>query len=529
MSYFSCISLEDFEAKKRMAIVSVGRRQLVIVGGAEGEIYALDNRCPHEGYPLSKGTVDGRNVLTCNWHNWKFDLRTGKCLLGGDDVRVYPLKIEDGAVWVDPSEPPLEIVAQNLLKGFRVAFDKRQYGRMVRELARFHCSGLGLSLPVERAVLWSHDRFEFGTTHAYAALSDWLALSGHFADDLALGLACRAEAIDHLAFDALRRPRFPFVESKRGFKLHEFLDSIEAEDEENAQALLNGAFEEGVPLGLLHRAFSTAALAHYCDFGHSLIYVQKTFSLAGVLSASSHRLLLKNLVRSLCYSTREDLVPEFAGYSPNIEAFVQMSLQPPNGELASLEAKGAARSMRWLVEHACHTTDELFDHLLGRSARNLLFYDISLQYSTDNPVTRNVGWLDFTHGITFAAAVRSTCSLFPELWSSGLMQMACFYGRNAGFLESDLDTEKWSVHDSKVFMEESLRGLLDHGNAHPIYSAHYLKTVLAVRAELEVASEETSKLLLMGLNRFLHSPLKGKHVLRTVRQGLRLVEKDYNS
>jgi nitrite reductase/ring-hydroxylating ferredoxin subunit len=43
-----------------------------------GGVFASDNRCPHQGYALVRGDVkDG--VLTCAWHNWKFELGTGTC------------------------------------------------------------------------------------------------------------------------------------------------------------------------------------------------------------------------------------------------------------------------------------------------------------------------------------------------------------------------------------------------------------------------------------------------------------------
>ena len=44
----------------------------------EGEVLACNNRCPHEGYPLVEGALDANCVLTCHWHNWKFDLRSGE-------------------------------------------------------------------------------------------------------------------------------------------------------------------------------------------------------------------------------------------------------------------------------------------------------------------------------------------------------------------------------------------------------------------------------------------------------------------
>jgi nitrite reductase/ring-hydroxylating ferredoxin subunit len=45
----------------------------------EGKIYALGNKCPHRGFPLSKGTLEGYK-LTCAYHGGKFDIRTGACI-----------------------------------------------------------------------------------------------------------------------------------------------------------------------------------------------------------------------------------------------------------------------------------------------------------------------------------------------------------------------------------------------------------------------------------------------------------------
>ena len=82
-----------------------GAKQVVILKKKK-RLYIFDNRCPHEGYPLREGTVDGNCVLTCNWHNWKFDLESGKNLFGDDHLRTYPYKIKDGYVWVDFNDAP---------------------------------------------------------------------------------------------------------------------------------------------------------------------------------------------------------------------------------------------------------------------------------------------------------------------------------------------------------------------------------------------------------------------------------------
>jgi nitrite reductase/ring-hydroxylating ferredoxin subunit len=65
------------------------------------EVHAVDNRCPHMGFPLDRGTVkDG--ILTCHWHHARFDLASGGTFdLWADDVRAFPVQTRDGDVWVD--------------------------------------------------------------------------------------------------------------------------------------------------------------------------------------------------------------------------------------------------------------------------------------------------------------------------------------------------------------------------------------------------------------------------------------------
>jgi len=72
----------------------------VTVFRVDGRYHACGSRCPHMGYPMSKGVIrDG--VLTCAWHKWEFDLDTGGCYRGAcDDLPVYPCEVADGEVRV---------------------------------------------------------------------------------------------------------------------------------------------------------------------------------------------------------------------------------------------------------------------------------------------------------------------------------------------------------------------------------------------------------------------------------------------
>src|SRR3546814_6087689 len=98
----------------------------------------------------------------------------------------------------------------------------------------------------------------------------------------------------------------------------------------------------------------------------------------------------------------------------------------------------------------------------------MLRFDISFQTRSDLGMKDNVGWLDFTHGLTFANAVRRQCARFPALWPQGLLQMACFAGRNARYVADDVDLSPWSVADPAAFFAATIDMLLDHGQAEPI-------------------------------------------------------------
>ncbi|HEX5709383.1 MAG TPA: non-heme iron oxygenase ferredoxin subunit [Pyrinomonadaceae bacterium] len=61
-----------------------------------GRFYAVENFCPHRGAPLADGELIGESV-TCDWHGWRFDLRTGACLNRPDEpIETYEVVVEDG-------------------------------------------------------------------------------------------------------------------------------------------------------------------------------------------------------------------------------------------------------------------------------------------------------------------------------------------------------------------------------------------------------------------------------------------------
>src|SRR5262249_18383965 len=268
-------------------------------------IRACNNRCPHESYPLSEGTLaEGESgcVLTCNWHNWKFDLASGVNLDRGENLRVYPVKLEEGGIWLDLTDPPVETQRARVMASLRSAFDDEDYERLARELARLTALGDPTDA-LRSAILWSWDRLEYGWTHAYAAMACWLQLRDERAGDSEAGLAALLESLAPLAENCLRQVRHPFAEDERPWDEAGFLAAVEAEDEGAAVAFLRGALAAGLHVGDLDRALTRAALAHYAGFGHSLIYTAKACELIQRLGPGVEAPLLLSLVRSLIYAS----------------------------------------------------------------------------------------------------------------------------------------------------------------------------------------------------------------------------------
>lgn len=100
--------LEELQ-RSGVRVVSTGERTAAVFWH-RGEVFAVDNRCPHMGFPLSQGTVaDG--ILTCHWHHAKFELSGGCAFdLFADDVAAFRTEIRGGAVWIDPRPQEEEAV-----------------------------------------------------------------------------------------------------------------------------------------------------------------------------------------------------------------------------------------------------------------------------------------------------------------------------------------------------------------------------------------------------------------------------------
>src|SRR5438270_6661798 len=100
-------SAEDLRSSGRL-LTKIGTQPVCVLWD-DSAAYAVDDRCPHLGFPLHRGTVE-QGMVTCHWHHARFDLVSG-CTLDpfADDVRAYPVRVEGVRVLIDAVAQPESI------------------------------------------------------------------------------------------------------------------------------------------------------------------------------------------------------------------------------------------------------------------------------------------------------------------------------------------------------------------------------------------------------------------------------------
>jgi nitrite reductase/ring-hydroxylating ferredoxin subunit len=93
-------TIQELRTKGRLVVRGAHRPILIIED--QGQLFALDNRCPHMGFPLDRGSVED-GILTCHWHHARFDLASGCTFdLWADDVPTCAVELRADEVWVQP-------------------------------------------------------------------------------------------------------------------------------------------------------------------------------------------------------------------------------------------------------------------------------------------------------------------------------------------------------------------------------------------------------------------------------------------
>jgi len=408
-------ALRKDEAGHRFACVRKG-----------GEVHALDDRCPHQGYPLSQGSVR-EGVLTCEWHNWKFDVATGGCSFGGEPVRRFPTRVEGGRVYLNRAINP-GAEARRLIAGLREALSRDEMGRALREALRIGQLGIGgpegeglgkLSVSFEVLARDGADRAEYGFDHGLAVLADlvswvergWVppeeafVAAAHAIAEPSLHLGPRAKRVVKGGAQAV-------LMSMGGFERPEpakIALALFAERRDEAETRVRELTESNGAIGV-RQALLPFVAHHLYDYGHGAIFLAKAGELADRFPSVAEEVLASAAVM-LSWATADTSLPPWSATRAGLEradeivknaAFAEAGAPLEVREREAYEAEvlsGERQAVEATVRHLGRGVDGrgLLQAIGHAAAVRLGRFDSSWERRLD----AEVSVLDVTHAVTF--------------------------------------------------------------------------------------------------------------------------------
>ena len=299
------------ELKEKGCIVVNGHDgPIAVFHHDDGQVHAVDNRCPHMGFPLHRGTIkDG--ILTCHWHHADFDLESGCTFdLFADDVPVFAVEKRNGDVWVSGTRDQSgdaaywqqrlrEGLEQNIsLVNAKAVIALLKSGVSFKEIAetggrygvRYRSSGWGSGLTILTAM---------------TNLCDYLP-----PDEQILPLY---QGLTHVARDSNGQPpRFDlqpldtenltYERLKRWFRRF-----VEVRDTDGAtRCLLTAVSMGGEPGRLVDMMMCAATDRVFLDGGHVVDFINKSTELLDHIGWQHADEVLPSLVRQLCAAQRSE-------------------------------------------------------------------------------------------------------------------------------------------------------------------------------------------------------------------------------
>ena len=296
-----------------VTVVSGGRHGIAVFPSSVSEaVYAVDNRCPHMGFPLHKGSVaDG--ILTCHWHHARFDLESGGTFdPWADDVQIYPTIVEDGIVYVDARPRSDDGVAHAKARLWDGLEQDLNLVVVKNVLALLEAN----VPPAEILAIGGR----FGATYrrgGWAAGLTILTAMGNVLpklhpDDQTLALYhglvnvasdCAGQP-PRFALDPLPTRDVPLGADRLQGWFRRFIDVRDADGAE--RALLTAA-ASGMPAATLADILASAATDHFfLDGGHTLDFVNKACELLDMIGWQEATAILPSLVPGLAMARRSE-------------------------------------------------------------------------------------------------------------------------------------------------------------------------------------------------------------------------------
>lgn len=416
---------DDVRRTGRLAVQLDGHAVALFV--SDRRVYAIDNRCPHMGFPLDRGSVaDG--ILTCHWHHARFDLAGGGTFdQFADDVRSYPVEIRGDEIYVDlaPRGDPRAHHRRRLRDGL-----ERDIPLVIAK------ASLVLGADDAGAVEAVRIGVEFGTRYRGAGWGQGLTMLTCYANLLPhLDEADRSWAL-YQGLSAVARdtagaaPRFvlaPLPDEAAGMDRLTawFRRFVEVRDAEGAERCVVSAVREGADAAALARMLFAAATDHrFIQTGHVLDFTNKAFEALDIAGWDRAEGVLASLATAYATADRMeesnewrhpvDLVAIVEAAADVLPAALEAGRRRRNGEGAGAAPSGEGRDRSEMIsvllgEDPQAIADALLDALRRGSppadAAADVVYAAALRIARFPQSNEFGDWDTALHTFTFANAV----------------------------------------------------------------------------------------------------------------------------
>lgn len=289
------------ELKDKRCIVVRGAQHPIAVYCHDGKLHAVDNRCPHMGFPLSKGSVkDG--ILTCHWHHARFDLSSGCAFdLFADDVPTAPIEVRDGQVWVGSQ---CQVADEEAHWPRRLIEGMEQNLPLIIAKAILHMLDRGQATKIVRSAAMFGTRYRVG----WASGMTILTVTGNLLEHLPVEQQYLAlyHGVSRVAADCAgqtpRRDRYPLEQSDVSFDTLKrwFRDWVRVRHRDGAERTLLTAIQRGATQAqLADMLLSAETDRFYSGGGHSLDFINKSFELLDLIGWEHAAEILPTVVPQL--------------------------------------------------------------------------------------------------------------------------------------------------------------------------------------------------------------------------------------
>ena len=326
--YHQLCPADDFQELEGKPFHVSGTHLAVFKSG--DKFYAVDNRCPHMGYPMSKGSVrDG--VLICHWHHWEFDLKSGACFLAfGDDLKAFPVEArDDGYLYVGLAKGEKEAAKRRVIDRGKRALERGLKDRstffIAKAVTALRDAGAAPEEIIQQGLHYGAHKSSDGWSSGVAILT----LAANLWDDIDpkdhnLFLVHGLSQISRRTTGSSRPYRAPFprvsVEHdletlKRWFRY--FVDKRHAGAAERILLTLNDRdYDKSVLADFIY----TAATDYYfTGDGHALDFANKMFEALDYVKWEGSHEILRPIVVDLVSRTRHEETSRWADAVPILE------------------------------------------------------------------------------------------------------------------------------------------------------------------------------------------------------------------